>query len=159
MLMKKMTTIFFIGVVMFAGRVQGGENEQLALAFKLVEKTKMSDMFVELAESFMEIYFERFEKPGLENQANANPLKKMFNNEVNLGEDELKWMLAEIYATHFTEKELKEILIFFDSPAGNAWLDKRLSIQTEGEQVGLEWGQLLTQRVLKKFEAQYGENF
>ena len=119
----------------------------------------MSDMFVELAESFMEIYFERFEKPGLENQANANPLKKMFNNEVNLGEDELKWMLAEIYKTHFTEKELKEILTFFDSPAGNAWLDKRFIIQTEGEQVGLEWGQLLTQKVLKKFENQYGENF
>ena len=157
--MKKMTTIFFIGVVMFAGRVQGGENEQLALAFKLVEKTKMSDMFVELAESFMEIYFERFEKPGLENQVNANPLKKIFKKEVNLGEDELKWMLAEIYKTHFTEKELKEILTFFDSPAGNAWLDKRFIIQTEGEQVGLEWGQLLTQKVLKKFENQYGENF
>jgi len=32
-------------------------------------------------------------------------------------------------------------------------------LETESEQIGLEWGQLLTHRVLKKIEAQTGEKF
>ena len=39
------------------------------------------------------------------------------------------------------------------------WLEKRPMLQTEGEQIGLEWGQLLMQRVLKRFEALTGEKF
>jgi len=157
--MNRVNIIVFIMVVMVAGQTRGDDNQKLALAYSLVEKTKISEMFIDLAESFMQNYFERYEKPGVENQMEANPLKKIFNDEVELGEDELKWMLAEIYATHFTEDELKRIVIFFDSPAGKAWLDRRLMVETEGEQVGLEWGRLLTQRVLRKFEIQTGEKF
>ena len=157
--MRKLTVICIIMVGMVPWQAHCGENSRLELAFKLVEKTNMSKMFVDLAETSMEAYFERFETPGAEEPALANPLKKIFEDEVNLGHEELAWMLAEIYAAHFTENELGDILAFFDSPAGRAWLDKKLIIQTEGEQVGLEWGQLLTRRVLKKFEAQYGEKF
>ena len=32
-------------------------------------------------------------------------------------------------------------------------------LETEAEQIGLEWGQLLTQKVLKRFEATTGEEF
>ena len=52
-----------------------------------------------------------------------------------------------------------DVTAFFNSAAGKKWLDKRLIIETESEQVGLEWAQLLTQRVLKKFEDRYGEKF
>ena len=157
--MKKVNIIVFVMVVMVSGHTRGDDNQKLALAYSLVEKTKMSKTFVDLAESFMQNYFERYDKPGFENQSNANPLQKIFKDEVGLGEDELKWMLAEIYATHFTEDELERITVFFNSPAGIAWLDRRHIIETEGEQVGLEWGRLLTQRVLKRFENQRGEKF
>ena len=157
--MKKLIALGTIIIGLFPWQAHSAEKDRLELAFKLVEKTNMSKMFVDLAESSMEAYFERFETPGAKDPAIANPLKKIFKDEVNLGHEELAWMLAEIYAAHFTENELGEILTFFDSPAGRAWLDKKLIIQTEGEQVGLEWGQLLTRRVLKKFETQYGEKF
>ncbi|MGD8258203.1 MAG: DUF2059 domain-containing protein [Desulfobacterales bacterium] len=159
MIMNRVNIIFVIMVVMFARQTQGDDSQKLALAYSLVEKTNMSKMFVDLAESFMQNYFERYERPGVENQMNANPLQKVFNDEVAQGEDELKWMLAEIYATHFTENELKHITIFFNSPAGKAWLDRRPIIESDGEQLGLEWGRLLTQRVLKRFELQTGEKF
>jgi hypothetical protein len=32
-------------------------------------------------------------------------------------------------------------------------------LETESEQIGLEWGQLLTRRVLKKFEDLTGEKY
>jgi len=156
MRIKNNLGLFFVITILFTGDVDGGEKKQLELAFKLVEHTHMSKMYIELAEVFMEPYFERYD-PAPEEQTVINPLKKIFKEEVRLGEEELKWMLAGIYARHFSENELREILDFFSSPTGTAWLDKRLVIQTEGEQIGLEWGKLLTQRVMKKIEAKKDE--
>ena len=154
--MKSVVGLFFAMSILIGGDVHSGEKKHLELAFRLVEQTHMSTMYIELAEVFMEPYFERYE-PAPEDQTVVNPLKKVFKEEVRLGEEELKWMLASIYAKHFSENELHEILDFFSSPTGTAWLDKSLVIQTEGEQIGLEWGKLLTQRVMKKMEAKKKE--
>ena len=157
--MKNLMSIFTCLIIIgfFPWQAHSDEKDQLELAFRLVEKTSHSKIFVDLSEAFMATYFERYEPAAKQSPVKVNPLRKIFSDEVYLGEDELKWMLAEIYAAHLTEKELRAILAFFDSPSGNAWLDKKLLIQTESEQVGLEWGRLLTQRVLKKFETQSGE--
>ncbi len=155
---KIILTLFLGSGLILTGDVYGGEKEQLELAFKLVEQTHTPTMFIELAEVFMEPYFEYYE-PAPEDQTVINPLRELFKEEVSLGEEDLKWMLAGIYARHFTESELREIVDFFSSPAGNAWLEKRLVIQTDSEQIGLEWGKFLTQRVIKKFEAKMGKKF
>ena len=157
--MKKMTAVFISLIIMglFPWQINCDEKKRLELAFKIVEKTRIAKMFVDLSEAFMETYFDSHEPADPQGSADGNPMKKIFIDEVNLGENELKWMLAEIYANQFTENELSEIIAFFDSPAGIAWLDKKLLIQTESEQIGLEWAHLLTQRVLKKFEKQFGK--
>lgn len=157
--MKKLILLSLIFTGFFPWQTYGAEKDRLELALKLVEKTNMAQMFVDLAGSSMEAYFESFENPDAADSVHANPFKKIFEEEVNLGQEELAWMLAEIYAAHFTENELEKILDFFNSPPGKAWLDKKLIIQTEGEQIGLEWSQLLTQRVLKKFKDKYGDKF
>ncbi len=152
----KMLALFFILHLISAGPVYCGDKEHLEYALTLVEKTDMANMFVELAETFMEPYFEQYENPRSE-KLEANPLLEEFIKEVRLGEDELKWMLAGIYARYFTENELREVVEFFSSPAGSAWLDKRLIVQTESEQIGLEWGKLLTQRVFQNLKAKSGD--
>ncbi len=159
MRLKNVITVVFFMVVLAPWQAQGGDEERLKLAANLVEKTRQTEMFATLAETFMETYFERYDNPGAENPAAGNPLRKIFQEEVTLGKEELTLMLAETYAAQFSESELREITIFFNSPAGMAWLEKRPMLQTEGEQIGLEWGQLLMQRVLKRFEALTGEKF
>ena len=150
--MKKIIAVGVIMAVLVPWHAHGGEKEQLEMAAMLVEKSRLQEMFVDLAEAFMETYFERYDKLAAQDPATGNPLRKIFIEEVSLGEEELKLMLAEIYAAHFSENELRETLIFFNSSAGRAWLEKRPMLETESEQIGLEWGQLLTRRVLKKFE-------
>ena len=110
-IIKTMTLFFVIGLIVIVN-VQGGEKEQLELAFTLVELTHTPRMFIELAEVFMEPYFERYE-PAPDDQTVINPLREVFKEEVNLGEEELKWMVAGIYARYFTESELREIVNFF----------------------------------------------
>ena len=150
--LQKALVIFLFSCIYLVSPVFGDEEKQLKLAFTLVEQTNMSDMFVELAETFMQPYFEKYEDPESTDLSRPNRLKEAFHNEVRMGKDELKWMLAGIYAKHFTENELSEIVQFFDSPAGAAWLDKRLMVQTDSEQLGLEWGKMVTQRVFQKIE-------
>jgi hypothetical protein len=159
MTIKKVIAVGILIALLAPGQAQGGDDERLKLAASLVEKTRQTEMFAALTETFMETYFERYDNPGAENPAAGNPLRKIFQEEVTLGKEELRLMLAETYAAHFKESELKEIVIFFESPAGMAWLEKRPVLQTEGEQIGLEWGQLLMQRGLKRFEEQTGEKF
>ena len=155
--MKKIIFYGVIMVVLVPWQAHGGEKEQLTMAVFLVEKTRLPERFVDLAEAFMETYFERYDKPLAENPADGNPFRKIFIEEVSLGEEELKLMLAEIYAANFSENELRGIVNFYNSSAGRAWLEKQPIIETEAEQIGLEWAQLLTQKVLKKFEDQGGE--
>ena len=149
---QKALVIVLVSCIYLISPAFGDDKEQLELAFKLVEKTNLSDMFVELAEAFMQPYFENDENPDSVDLSKANRLRAAFENEVRMGEDELKWMLAGIYAKHFTENELREIVSFFRSPAGAAWLDKHLFIQTESEQLGLEWGKMVTERTFQSMK-------
>ena len=152
MRLKKILLLFFVCGIFCIVPAFGDEKEHLELAYTLVEQTNMSNMFVELAETFMQPYFDNHDNPDAPDLSKTNQLRTAFESEVRMGEDELKWMLAGIYAKHFSENELREIVNFFDSPPGSAWLEKHLFVQTESEQIGLEWGKLLTQRVFQKIK-------
>jgi hypothetical protein len=39
----------------------------------------------------------------VQNPANTNPLENIIKDVINIGEAELKWMLADIFAAHFAE--------------------------------------------------------
>jgi len=157
--MKSITALGVILVVLVAWQAHGGETEQLAMALELVEKSRLPERFVDLSAALMEAFFERYDKPLAENPAADNPFRRIFREEVDLGKEELKLMLAEIYAANFSETELRQILNFFNSSAGRAWLEKQPILETEAEQIGLEWSRLLTQKVLKRFEGVTGEKF
>lgn len=155
----KLITIALIICVFLVENGKSGEKEHLDYAFRLVEKTEMSKMFVDLVEASLQPYFDRYEKPNPENDTIVDPFRKIFIEEVNASEEELKWNLAEIYAKYFSEAELREIIRFFDSPAGKIWLEKNPMVLPDAEQIGQEWGEILTQRIMKKFESTYGEKF
>ena len=157
--MRKIIALSVMLLVLAAWQANGGDTEQLAMALELVEKSRLPERFVDLSEAFMETYFERYDKPQEENPAADNPLRKIFREEVDLGKEELKLMLAEIYAANFSETELRQIVDFFNSSAGRAWLEKQPMLETEAEQIGLEWSRLLTHKVLKRFEGVTGEKF
>lgn len=155
----KYIIIALITCVFLAADGNGGEREHLNNAFRLVEKTEMSKMFIDLIEASLQSYFDRYEEANPENEAAIDPFRRIFNEEVNASEEELKWNLAEIYAKYFSEKELKEIIHFFDSPTGKKWLDRKSMVLYDAEQIGQEWGQIMTHRIVEKFKSTYGEEF
>ena len=156
---KAVAICLVIGVLSIEDSV-GGDKEQLDLAFLLVEKTEGSKMFIDLVNGFMEPYLERHEpqEPAVNDEkAASSPLRTILMDEFKASVEELKWNLAEIYAKHFSEAELRELVRFFYSPTGKAWLENSSLVVTEGEQVGYEWAKILTERVLQKFEEESGK--
>jgi hypothetical protein len=156
--LKYVTITLLISVLLSSDGI-GGEREHLNNAFRLVEKTEMSKMYVDLIEASLQSYFDRYEEPNPKNETAIDPFRQIFYKEVQASEEELKWNLAEVYTKYFSETELKEIIRFFDSSAGKTWLEKKSMVLHDGELIGQEWGEILTQRIIEKFKSTYGEEF
>jgi uncharacterized protein len=67
---------------------------------------------------------------------------------------ELMNEIAKVYASRFTEQELKDVLVFYKTPAGRKMLaeEPRLVEQTMG--TAQNWGTKLSEEVLVKFRAE-----
>jgi hypothetical protein len=62
-------------------------------------------------------------------------------------------MLVPIYVKHLSDKEMKSIIDFYESPAGQALVEKQPLIMQESMAVGQQWGMELSQKVVQKIQA------
>jgi hypothetical protein len=63
---------------------------------------------------------------------------------------ELSNELARLYATQFTEQELKEILAFYKTPTGKKLLSEQPKVVDESMKFAQEWANRLSDEVLAK---------
>ena len=64
--------------------------------------------------------------------------------------DELTNEVAKIYATHFTEPELKELLAFYKTPVGVKLIAEQPKVGEEGIKFAQDWANGLTDQVIAK---------
>lgn len=62
-------------------------------------------------------------------------------------------LIARVYATRFSEAELKEILAFYRSPTGKKFVVQLPTILEEGYAKTQEWGGKLSEEVVQKLRA------
>jgi uncharacterized protein len=58
--------------------------------------------------------------------------------------------VARLFATHFTEQEIKDLLVFFKSPVGKKYLDQQPLIVQQTETFAQGWANKLSDEVLAK---------
>jgi hypothetical protein len=58
--------------------------------------------------------------------------------------------VAKFYATDFTEQELKDILVFYQSPTGKKLLDRQSQIVDHSMKFAQEWANKLSDEVIVK---------
>lgn len=78
---------------------------------------------------------------GFKDESNANDI-------VNL--------LIPIYSKHFEEKEIDELLKFYNTPVGKKLVEKQSLIISESQQVGAKWGEELGNKIVDKILEKYG---
>jgi uncharacterized protein len=64
--------------------------------------------------------------------------------------DELTAEVAKLYAVHFTEAELKDLLAFYKSPVGMKLITEQPKIGEEGLKFAQDWANQLSDQVIAK---------
>jgi len=64
--------------------------------------------------------------------------------------DELTNEVAKLYATHFTEPELKDLLAFYKTPVGMKLITEQPKIGSEGIKFAQDWANGLSDEVIPK---------
>src|ERR1700675_3077728 len=62
--------------------------------------------------------------------------------------DELTAEVARLYASHFTEAELKELLAFYKSPVGTKLINEQPKVGEEGLKFAQDWANQLSDKVI-----------
>jgi hypothetical protein len=62
--------------------------------------------------------------------------------------DELTAEVAKLYAAHFTEAELKELLAFYKSPLGAKLISEQSKVGEEGLKFAQDWANRLSDQVI-----------
>lgn len=61
-------------------------------------------------------------------------------------------MIVPVYAKHFTESEIKELIAFYKTPIGKKLVEKLPVITQESYGIGEAWGKALSEKVAAKLK-------
>lgn len=92
------------------------------------------------------------QNPGL--SKDLNEISTNMRNELAPRFNELSDEVARLYATHFTEQELKEILAFYKSPAGKKMLNEQPQVVDASMKFAQNWANTLSDEVIAKMRAE-----
>ena len=66
--------------------------------------------------------------------------------------DQLVNLTAPIYAKHFSVKEMKEMIAFYNSPTGKKLVSKLPVITQESMVLGSQWGQQIARKIIDELK-------
>jgi hypothetical protein len=129
---------------------QQPSTASLLVAKQLVTVTGATALFNPLIAGVVEeaknLYLQQ--NPGLAKDLNeiANKMRKDLQPRLS----ELTNEIARLYATHFTEQELKDILAFYRSPSGKKMLAQQPNVVDASMKFAQGWANKLSEQVTAK---------
>jgi hypothetical protein len=88
------------------------------------------------------------QNPGL--AKDLNEIAAKLRTDLQPRVSEISDEVAKLYATAFTEQELKDILAFYKSPAGKKLLDQQPNVVDGSMKFAQTWGNALSEEVIGK---------
>jgi uncharacterized protein len=67
--------------------------------------------------------------------------------------DRLSGLLIPVYDRHFTNNEIKDLIVFYKTPTGTKLLTEQVGIMQESLSIGELWGRGIADKVKKRLEA------
>jgi uncharacterized protein len=68
--------------------------------------------------------------------------------------EELVRRIIPVYDKHFTQDEIRQLIAFYQTPIGAKFVAELPSLTQESMQIGMEWGQEIATKAVKKIQAQ-----
>ena len=140
-----MKHLFFIALALI---LSINTNAQTDTKEKLIKEMLELSGAAKIGLQTMELMINSFKKqmPAVENDFWDEFIKEAKT-------DELMNLIAPVYAKHFTESEIKELIAFYKTPIGKKLVDKLPVISQESYGIGEAWGKALAEKVVNKLKA------
>lgn len=122
----------------------------LLLAKQIVELKGARQLFTPLVRGVVEKVKDQFMQTNFMWAKDLNEVAASLEKDYAPRVDELVDMSARIYASHFTEAELKQLLAFYQSPVGRKAITEEPKALDESMAGGGNWGDNLSDEVLVK---------
>jgi hypothetical protein len=128
----------------------GPSPAAVLLAKQIVELKGARQLFTPLVRGVVEKVKDQFMQTNFMWAKDLNEVAANLQREYAPRVDELVDMAARIYASHFTEAELKQVLAFYQSPVGRKAITEEPMALDESMASGGNWGDTLADEVVVK---------
>jgi hypothetical protein len=145
-----------LGWVVLAGtaRAQAPSPGALAAAKELVTLKGGAAMFDPLIPGVIESAKNQFLPTNPQLAGPLNEVAAQLHKEYEPKRSEIIDLVAKIYAQHFTEAELKEIVAFYKSPTGKKMTAQEPAAINQSLGAAQEWANQFSDMVLQRFRAE-----
>lgn len=128
----------------------GPSPAAILLAKQIVEIKGARQLFTPLVRGVVEKVKDQFMQTNFMWAKDLNEVAASLEQQYAPRVDELIDMSARIYASHFTESELKQLLAFYQSPVGRKAIVEEPKALDESVASGGQWGDNLADEVVVK---------
>jgi hypothetical protein len=131
-----------------AAHAQQASVGAIQAAKEIVNVTGATALFIPLIPGVVEQAKNLFlqQNPGLSKDLNEIAVK--MRTDLAPRFDELTAEVAKLYAAHFTEAELKELLAFYKSPLGTKLISEQSKVGEAGLKFAQDWANRLSDQVI-----------
>lgn len=142
MAMKYLLLFLFVSVLALNTNAQADSKEKLIK--EMLELSGAKKMALQTMEMMISSFKKRM--PTVENDFWNEFMKEADS-------DDLINMIIPVYAKHFTESEVKELIAFYNTSVGKKMVEKLPVISQESFGIGEAWGKALGEKVMSKLKA------
>jgi len=126
----------------------------ILIAKQLVELKGVTAMYAPLVRGVVEKVKNQFMQTNFMWGKDLNEIAANLERDYAPRVNELVDATARTYAEHFTEAELKEMLVFYQSPVGRKMVAQEPKILDDSMNYAGQWGDTLSEEVIVKMRAE-----
>lgn len=147
----------FVGVMAGPAFAQSNPNPSpaaLAAAREILADKHIQELYKEAVPSLVERAKGTLVQSNLNYQKDLNEVAPKVAKDLAGSEKEIGEAIAKIYASRFTEQELKDIAAWYKSPLGKKVIEQEPEIFQAARNYMDQWAQVFSQKVIDKFRAE-----
>jgi hypothetical protein len=147
----------FVGVMAGPAFAQSNPNPSpaaIATAKEILHDKHIEELYKEAVPSLVERAKGTLVSSNLNYQKDLNELAPKVAKDLAGGEKEIGDEIAKIYASRFSEQELKDIAAWYKSPLGKKVIEQEPQIFAASRGFMDQWAQTFSQKIIDKFRAE-----
>jgi uncharacterized protein len=152
--LSRLAAVVVIGCSVGAAHAQEPSKAAIAAAREVIIAKGGALMFIPLLHGVIESVKQSFLPTNPNLARELNDVAQIIHKDLDAKRSEPLDEVATIYARHFTEQELSDLVVFYKTPLGQKWAREEPAAIEEGLHRVKEWTDSFSQVVLGRFRTE-----